>query len=197
MSLSLHPPLPIDCTMKFACLPLPNTNQLFTVSLLTIVALTVTIAMHCFYGLNAALNTGLNASLAVLWAVSFALLSWWSSGTLAHVCNIDAWGSDGGISVCRWYKVLFSFALFGLASTLLALALDVRVQRSAINRGEFQQLDTLEKSGETDVHMQCYVGAVQIGNGYTQPEQQCAYDESYAYTGSAGQMCRRSLDERL
>jgi len=171
--------------------------QLFTVSLLTMVSLAATIVMHYFYGLNAALNIALNTLLAGLWAVSFALLSWWSSGTLAHVCSADTWESDMGVSVCRLYKVLFGFALFGLASTLLALVLDVKVQRSATNRGKFQQLDTLGSSGKGDVHMQGSAGDVQAGDGYALPEQQFAYDESYAYTGSAGQVGRRSFDERL
>lgn len=186
---------------------------LFTVSLLTIIALTATIALHCFYGLNPVLNTALNSSLAILWAVGFALLTWWSSGTLAHVCNVENWESDMGISVCRLYKALFSFALLGLVSTLLALVLDVRVQRGATKRGRFQQLDTLGSGGkregqvhdhtggdgtadESGVHRQHNVHE-RDGGGYALPEEQFAYDDSFAYTGSAGQVGRRSLDERI
>lgn len=191
----------------------PSGTQLFTVSLLTIFALAATIGLHCFYGLNAALNTALNTSLAVLWGVSFALLSWWSAGTLAHECNVGSWESDTGVSVCRLYKALFSFALLGLASTVFALVLDVRVQRSATNRGQFQQLDTLGDGGKREGHVRDYAGESggttvpamrgerdrdgRGGEGYALPEEQFAYDESYAYTGSAGRVGRRSLDGRL
>ncbi|KAI8931591.1 hypothetical protein NX059_011245 [Plenodomus lindquistii] len=178
---------------------------LFTVSLLTIIALTTTIALHYFYGLNPVLNTSLNSSLTVLWAVSFSLLAWWSSGTLAHVCNVDNWGSDAGISVCRLYKVLFSFTLFGLVSTLLALLLDMKVQRSAVKRGKFQQLDTLGSDGKRNGQMHDHRGKNEDADGldvrrlqqkhndgsggrYTLPEEQFTYDDSFAYAGSAGRI---------
>ncbi|CBX96165.1 hypothetical protein IAQ61_001340 [Plenodomus lingam] len=186
---------------------------LFSVSLLTIIALVATIAMHCFYGLNPVLNIALNSLLAILWALAFALLAWWSSGTLAHVCNVENWESDMGIAVCRLYKALFSFTLFGLLSTLLALVLDVRVQRSATERGRFQQLDALGSVGKIDDQGPEHPGRHGIagapgiqrqqnsqernGHRYSLPEEQFAYDDSLAYVGSAGQIGRRSLDERI
>ncbi|KAF2847434.1 hypothetical protein T440DRAFT_491882 [Plenodomus tracheiphilus IPT5] len=186
---------------------------LFAVSLLTIVALTATIALHCWYGLSPVLNTALNFSLAIIWALAFALLAWWSSGTLAHVCNVDNWESDEGISICRLYKALFSFALFGLVSTLLALVLDVRVQRSVTTRGRFQQLDTLGTGGKRKGHVHVHSSSAANGDGsglqrqhdgheqgrdgYAWPAEQFAYDDSFAYTGSGGQLGRRSLDGRI
>lgn len=182
---------------------------LFAVSLLTILALTTTIVLHCFYGLNPVLNTALNSSLALLWSVGFSLLSWWSSGTLTHVCNTDNWDDDLGIAVCRLYKTLFSFALLGLVSTLLALLLDVRVQRSATKRGRFQQLQMLGGvDGKTDEDVHAHEAnpnpaarkkhgqQKRGGEGYALPEEQFAYDGDTAYHGAAGQVGRRSLEER-
>ncbi|KAH7397300.1 hypothetical protein BKA66DRAFT_238779 [Pyrenochaeta sp. MPI-SDFR-AT-0127] len=164
---------------------------LFAVSLLTILALTTTIVLHCFYGLNPVLNTALNSSLALLWSVGFSLLSWWSS------------------AVCRLYKTLFSFALLGLVSTLLALLLDVRVQRSATKRGRFQQLQMLGGvDGKTDEDVHAHEAnpnpaarkkhgqQKRGGEGYALPEEQFAYDGDTAYHGAAGQVGRRSLEER-
>ena len=70
--------------------------------------------LHCCCGLNPRLNVCLNGCLLVLWSVSFALLSWWSSGTLSHVCNKSNWEDETGIMVCRIYKALFAFTLLGL-----------------------------------------------------------------------------------
>lgn len=185
--------------------------QLFAISLSTMLVLIVTIVLHCVYSLNPILNTTLNSALALVWAVSFSLLSWWSSGTLTHVCNIDNWDDDVGISVCRLYKALFSFALLGLVSTLAALLLDVRVQRSATKRGRFQQLQVLGQSDskrhvgaqerETNPNptaAQGNLGQLQRGGeGYALPEEQFAYYDDTAYQGPTGQVRCRTLEERI
>ncbi|KAH7381456.1 hypothetical protein DE146DRAFT_286708 [Phaeosphaeria sp. MPI-PUGE-AT-0046c] len=178
---------------------------LMAVALLTLVSLAATIVLHCFYGLNSTLNTMLNSALAVLWAVSFGLLSWWSSGTLSHVCNGDNWDDELGISVCRLYKALFSFSLLGLLSTMVALVLDVHVQRQAAARGRFQAVGM----GEVDEKSEHVVGHEsnpnpsasrqrrKNGGGYAVPDEQFAYVDDTGYHGAAGQAARRSVDERL
>jgi hypothetical protein len=176
-----------------------------SVSLLTILALTTTIILHCFYGLNPVLNTLLNSGLALLWAVSFSLLSWWSSGTLSHVCNKDSWESELGISVCRMYKALFSFSLLGLVSTLVALVLDVHVQRQATARGRFQQIGLvatdakgLQPVGEHETNPNPHAARQKSGGtGYALPEEQFAYGDDMTYHGAAGQIGRRSVEERI
>ena len=70
--------------------------------------------MHCCTGLNPRLNLVINGSLSIIWAVSFALLTWNMSGTLAGQCNTENWGEETGIMICRIYKALFAFSLFGL-----------------------------------------------------------------------------------
>lgn len=178
---------------------------LMVVALLTLVSLTATILLHCFYGLNPMLNTILNGSLAVLWAVSFGLLSWWSSGTLSHVCNKDNWVDELGISVCRLYKALFSFSLLGLISTLVAVVLDMHVQRQAVARGRFQAIGMGGVEPKSD-HAEGYESNPnpsasrqrrQNGGGYAVPEEQFAYGDDTGYHGAAGQATRRSVDERL
>jgi hypothetical protein len=189
-------------------------TQLMTVSLLTILALTTTIVLHCFYGLNPMLNTLLNSGLALLWSVAFSLLTWWSSSTLAHVCSVDNWDSDMGLHVCRLYKALFSFSLLGLIATLFALVLDVHVQRQASARGRFVQLGVLNGDGKnasignhTDVdnghegsEANLYMAAgtnkkqSRAADGYALPGEQ--YGDDTTYHGAAGQVGRRSMEER-
>jgi hypothetical protein len=185
--------------------------QLMTVALLTLLSLTTTIILHCFYGLNPTLNTILNSSLALLWAVGFSLLSWWSAGTLAHVCNRDNWEDDMGVLVCRMYKALFSFSLMGLLSTLLALVLDIHVQRQAVARGRFQQIALVggdakqgQAGGQEGVEGDesnpnpSAMGRDRGGGvGYALPEEQFGYGDEIGYQGAAGQVGRRSLDQRM
>jgi hypothetical protein len=181
------------------------------VALLTLLSLTTTIVLHCFYGLNPALNTILNSILALLWAVGFALLSWWSVGTLTHVCDTDHWEDDLGVSVCKMYKALFSFSLMGLLATLLALVLDVHVQRQAGARGRFQQIAMVagdakrgqesvqedEDQHESNTNPSAVNRQRGAGAGYTVPEEQFAYGDNMGYQGASGQVGRRSLDERM
>jgi hypothetical protein len=167
-----------------------------TVSLLTLAALTTTIVLHIRHGLSAALNLLLNSVLALLWTVSFALLAWWCSGTLAHVCDAESWESETGISVCRMYKALFSFALLGFVATGCALGLDVRVMRGARRRGVFQPLDVLDggerkrDEGEVGRDFNPNPSAVRThrgGDGYALPEEQFGYND-IGYHGAAGEI---------
>lgn len=189
-----------------------TTPQLLAVSVLTIISLTLTITLHIRHGLNPYLNLMLNGSLAVLWAVSFSLLAWWSSATLASACAVENWESELGQSVCRTYKALFSFALLGLVATLAALGLDVHVQRSSTRKGRFTSLAMTDgKGGASQAHgldvddgiwdlnpNPAALGGARPrgGEGYALPEEQFGYEDT-TYAGAAGQMGRRSVEERL
>lgn len=70
--------------------------------------------MHCCIGLNPRLNIAINGFLTLLWVLSWSLLTWNMSGTLANVCDKKHWHEDTGIMVCRIYKALFAFTLVGL-----------------------------------------------------------------------------------
>lgn len=87
---------------------------LLAVSFFTVFCLAGTIVLHCCYGLNPKLNLILNSGLCLIWAVGFALLTWYSSYTLFHFCDKENWHEDAGIMVCRIYKALFTFSLTGL-----------------------------------------------------------------------------------
>jgi len=116
---------------------------LVAVSFFTVLALTVTIVLHCCCGLNPRFNLFLNSTLSVPWAVGFALLAWWSRFTLGHSCNTDNWRDDVGIWVCQICKALFAFTLFGCLSTLGALALDVSVYRKHTRLGKYNAMKDL------------------------------------------------------
>ncbi|CAE7212775.1 hypothetical protein P3342_012435 [Pyrenophora teres f. teres] len=183
---------------------------LMTVSILTMLSLLITILLHFYHGLNPILNVVLNAALTLLWSLGFVLLAWWCRGTLAHVCNTNNWESDTGVSVCRMYKALFSFALLGLVMTLAALALDIRVMRRARVRGVFEPVDTrgggAGKEGEAmggeremelcENPMAAARTRQRAGEGYAVPEEQFGYDD-LAYQGAAGQVGRRSMEGRI
>lgn len=89
-------------------------SQLSAASLFSIVALLVTIVLHCCFGLNPRFNLAINGFLLVIWAISWSLLTWFMSGTLANMCDVQHWHEDVGIMVCRIYKALFTFTLLGL-----------------------------------------------------------------------------------
>lgn len=115
--------------------------------------------LHCCTGLNPRLNLAINGFLTILWALSWSLLTWFMSGTLANVCDTEHWHEDIGIMVCRIYKALFAFTLIGLyvplvrlislgiltsnrsVSTLAALCLDIYVRRQQTRRGIYRLQD--------------------------------------------------------
>ncbi len=95
-----------------------------TVSLLTLSFLTLTIILYNFTYLSPKFNLLLNGSSSLLWTLGLALLSW--SVGMTHVlerqCTRKIWGGEAGAGVCRDYKAVWSFTLFGtyvsLASTI-------------------------------------------------------------------------------
>ncbi|KAK3111975.1 hypothetical protein LTR53_012226 [Teratosphaeriaceae sp. CCFEE 6253] len=110
-------------------------------SLFSIASLLFTILLHCFIGLNPRLNIALNACLVLIWGISWSLLTYYMSGTLANVCDVAHWHEATGIMVCRIYKALFTFTLVGLVSTLAALGLDIYVRRQQTSRGIYKLHD--------------------------------------------------------
>lgn len=148
----------------------------------------------------------------MLWALSFSLLAWWSSATLASACSPSSWENELGQSVCRTYKALFSFALLGLVATLAAVGLDVHVQRSSTRKGRFQSLalqgGKAREAQELDADVDAGIwdtnpnpsalrdSRSRGGEGYALPEEQFGYADT-AYAGAGGQVGRRSVEERL
>lgn len=181
-------------------------EQLLVASLLTIVALVATMLLHVYHGLNPSVNIVVNASLAVVWTVSFAMLARWCSGTLSHVCDTSGWGSDTGVSICRQYKALFSFALLGLLVTLLALGVDAKVLKGSTRRGLFQPVDGRAAEDkfacnglqELDINpnpVAVRASQARGGQGYAVPDEQFGYDD-LAYHGAAGHIGPPSMEPR-
>ncbi|KAF1911086.1 hypothetical protein BDU57DRAFT_598853 [Ampelomyces quisqualis] len=119
---------------------------LLTVSGLTTLSLLITIVLHFYTGIHPHTNMITNSVLLLIWAVGFALYTWWSSGTLTHACNKQNWGNSIGIRVCQLFKVLFTFTIVGLVSTALATYLDYRVYRGFTRLGKY---DKMQGSGNT------------------------------------------------
>lgn len=74
----------------------------------------VTSFLHYQRSLKPLYNIFLNSFLNLLWITGSGLLVWNLSGTLSHRCDIDNWGSEAGVMVCRIYKALTAFAIIGL-----------------------------------------------------------------------------------
>lgn len=112
---------------------------LLSVSVATIVALTITIALYNFTYLSPRFNMVLNGGISFFWALGFALLSWSvsSSHVLEKQCTGKVWGGVAEAGVCRDYKALWSMALVGTVSTFAALCLDAHTHRKTTRRGKY------------------------------------------------------------
>lgn len=144
----------------------------------------------------------MNGALAALWAVSFALLAWWSSGTLHSSCSREGWESDVGSNVCRAYKALFAFAFLGTLGTAAALGLDAWVVRKGSERGRFGRLERDVDEGIWDVNAPAELsgtGTRRGREGYAVPEGQWGYDEhaDTGYEGAGEAVGRGSVERRM
>ncbi|CAF9902911.1 MAG: hypothetical protein ALECFALPRED_000066 [Alectoria fallacina] len=122
---------------------------LLAVSILTVIALVTTSILHLTLTLNPKYNLLSNLSLLILWVLGLSLLSWNLGWTLGHRCTPVTWHNDSGIMVCRLYKALTAFTVTGLVSTLLALALDLRVHKYSTLLGSYNQM--LDIKAPTDL----------------------------------------------
>ncbi|KAF2429294.1 hypothetical protein EJ08DRAFT_698434 [Tothia fuscella] len=170
---------------------IPWTFIFFTVaSLFTIIALCVTIVMHCCIGLNPRLNLTINSTLWAVWAAAFGMLWWWASKTIFNKCDVEHWSGETGIMVCRIYKTLFAFGMLGFASTTLALALDLYVFKKATRLGKYNAMQDLDNKRTTaafhDGDSQENLAGLNAQEnrrpgqaGYALPEEQFDDDTSY------------------
>jgi len=143
---------------------LPNTDhisQLLTVGVLTLVTLTATTILHFTRSLNPKLNLTVNTTLTVLWILGLALLTWNLTWTLGHRCIVTRWQNEAGVMVCRLYKSLTAFTVTGAFTTILALALDMRIQRNSTQLGKYNQM--LDVKVPTNVRSTSPFGA-SVGN---------------------------------
>ncbi|KIM92647.1 hypothetical protein OIDMADRAFT_80037, partial [Oidiodendron maius Zn] len=78
-----------------------------------------------------------NGVLLAFWALSFGPLTHSLRPTLTTTCSAETWNNSTGIMVCRLYKILFTFEIIALASTLLGLALDFYTISAALSSSAY------------------------------------------------------------
>ena len=133
--------------------------QLLTVSALAVPTLVVTAYLHHVRALRPLYSAYANGALAVLWALGLALLSWNIATLLGARCDTNHWDHATGVSVCRLFKTLESFAVVGTyvlhphhlrqrhkltdpssAATAAACALDVYTHRASVRLGAYNPM---------------------------------------------------------
>jgi len=171
-------------------------------SILTFLFLIGSTILYAFFGLSPLVNLIGNTACFLLWGPGFGYLWFYTSPTLAHVCNRKNWTGPTGIMVCRIYKSLFAFALLGTLTTLAALLLDVYVWRKTISRGKYSQMKGDKPAGisapgepynapaysdsRSSLPMEQYTTPntqKDDHSGYTMPEEQFSYDQDTSYRG--------------
>lgn len=115
-------------------------SQLFGVSLVTLISLTLTLALHLCHVLSPIFNLIINILLLVVWIAGISLLGWNMSGTLVHACSAANWGSSAGIMVCHIYKTLFSFTLLASISAAAMVVLDFSIRKRQTNLGKYNRM---------------------------------------------------------
>lgn len=127
------PPLSITTT----------TNRQFKLlisSVLSIFNFLLTTLTHCCYGLSPRLSLTGNTLLLILWCISLGLLSWSMAHTILTSCTTKYWGTSTGISVCRTFKALFVFTVFGTVASIAAVWLDIVVRRRQTRLGKYDAM---------------------------------------------------------
>ncbi|CAK3984418.1 hypothetical protein BAUCODRAFT_63557 [Lecanosticta acicola] len=162
-------------------------------SLFSIAALASTILLHCCMGLHPRVNAAVNISLGILWTLSWSVLTWYTSGTLANRCDLDHWDEELGITVCRTYKALFTFTLLGMVSTIAALALDIHVSRHDSRHGIYRLHDLDRKRPEEATRGAFPEQSRGYGDG---PRESEAWEAPRPWTGPYRESADRNVQAR-
>lgn len=114
--------------------------QLLLATAVSLLSLVLTGIIHACFFLSPLFNLTVNIVILLLWTVGLALLTWNMYGTLGHSCSRANWASDDGIMICRTYKALYSFALFGWLTHVALIVLDVRSRRAQTAQGRYDRM---------------------------------------------------------
>lgn len=114
-------------------------------SLLTLIISSI---IYAFAFLSPLLNMLVNIPIALIWTAGLALLTYNMYGTLGHTCSSANWASSDGMMICRTYKALYSFAVFGWLAQVALIVLDVRSRRAQTALGKYNKMD-LDAAGAT------------------------------------------------
>ncbi|EXJ76328.1 uncharacterized protein A1O5_00836 [Cladophialophora psammophila CBS 110553] len=122
-------------------------------SLLSLLCLFLTAFLHACFFLSPLFNLILNVTILIIWAVGYCLLTWNMYGTLGHSCSRANWASDDGMMICRTYKALYSFDVFGLLAQIALIVLDVRSRRAQTKLGKYNKMAAIAARGGGDVKL--------------------------------------------
>ncbi|KAI9926842.1 hypothetical protein ASPWEDRAFT_715572 [Aspergillus wentii DTO 134E9] len=115
---------------------------------LSLLNLVFTTIIHCCYGLSPRLSLTFNGICLFLWLLSLGLLSWSMYQTILTTCTATYWATSTGITVCKIYKVLFSFTAIAVASHIAACVLDIVVRNRQTRLGEYDPMASNPMLGE-------------------------------------------------
>ncbi|KIV82272.1 hypothetical protein PV11_04393 [Exophiala sideris] len=110
-------------------------------SLLSLFTLLISSMIYACAFLNPLLNMLVNIPIALIWTAGLALLTYNMYGTLGHTCSSANWASSDGMMICRTYKALYSFAVFGWLAQIALIVLDVRSRRAQTALGKYNKMD--------------------------------------------------------
>ncbi|OQV00556.1 hypothetical protein CLAIMM_06036 [Cladophialophora immunda] len=122
-------------------------------TLLSLLSLFLTSFLYTCFFLSPLFNLILNVTIFIIWVVGYCLLTWNMYGTLGHSCSRANWASDDGMMICRIYKALYSFEVFGLLAQIALIVLDVRTRRAQTKLGRYNQMAAGAARGGADVKL--------------------------------------------
>ncbi|EXJ93072.1 hypothetical protein A1O3_01628 [Capronia epimyces CBS 606.96] len=169
-------------------------------SLLTLVL--SSIIYSCAF-LSPLFNLLTNLLILIVWTVGLALLTWNLYGALGHSCSRANWGSDDGMMVCRTYKALYSFSLFGWLAQIAQIVLDVRSRRTQTALGKYDKMMVDPTQQQADLKLDALGGSnnssTQSGfltDANTRDPNGTGADVPYGIYDYRGAEGRRALRER-
>ncbi|KAI1609795.1 hypothetical protein EDD36DRAFT_467857 [Exophiala viscosa] len=122
-------------------------------TLLSLITLLISSMIYACAFLNPLVNMLVNIPIALIWTAGLAVLTYNMYGTLGHTCSATNWASSDGMMICRTYKALYSFAVFGWLAQIALVVLDVRSRRAQTALGKYNKMDLDANASAKDVKL--------------------------------------------
>jgi len=114
--------------------------QILASTFLSLLAIIISsLVYHCAF-LSPLINLTVNITILIFYTAGLILLTWNMYGTLGHSCSKANWASDDGMMICRIYKALYSFTLFGWLAQIAQIVLDFRSRRAQVALGAYNKM---------------------------------------------------------